>query len=255
MDAEQHGIVLRGIEAGRLDDDAVDDRAVLARGREVLGRAERHVLHPLVVLVRELAEAGMFRVRRGTLYRGRRGSLPRACRGVERVHLRQLGGGRREQGEARIRPSREVADDATAFENFLDRTARRRHLANVDSAVVDDREEQRGSVRRPCAAADRPIETPSQRTRLSARRRNHHELRLIVGGVLHLVAEQIRDLAAVRAPGRPSRLLCGRHRQPPRPRARLRIDDEQVAAGHLLPVPLAVRADERDLPAVGRPGG
>ena len=77
---------------------------------------------------------------------------------------------------------------------------------------------------------------------------------LIVGGVLQLVAEQVGDRRAVRAPRQPSRLLGRGRRQPRGLRAGARLDDEEVAVRRLVDVAFPVPPDERDPLAVRRPG-
>ena len=184
MDAEQRGIASARHERRRLDDEAVDVGAVLARRREIFGRSELHASEPRVVLVVSLRSC-----------RPRAHGLPAASSRSTRARRS------RRPGRARVRddprgPSVSRSTGPPAAADLADDTA-----AGRPTNANEQRRPSADHGRR----TDRRSSDVGQDARRPARSRDHRELRLIVGGILHLVAEQIRDLFAVRAPREPAR--------------------------------------------------
>ena len=148
MDAQQRRILTSGSVGRRLDDQAVHFRAVAARRGEVLRRAERDALKPLVVLMREPSELAV----------------------LERVDFRRARWpsrrARRTRRRGRAQP---VTTRGGRCEHFGTGPPPAGTPRRMLRAVVDDDEEDEATVRRPDRVVTGPVEDVRQHARLARR--------------------------------------------------------------------------------------
>ena len=198
---------LAGGRAGRPGEQAVDHRAVLRRERDVLDGRHRDLVHPRVVVRRQLPQRSL----------------------LHHVDLVRRRGRRREQRDGAVRAGSRRADDAAAGGERLDLAAVGRHARQVLDPIVLDDDVEALAVGRPLRRAHRPVQRLGEQRRGAAGSRDHGELGLVVGVPLRFVALQVRDPLAVWTPRQRAAVLPGVSRQLPRRRAGLRVDHEDVA--------------------------
>ncbi len=226
-------VLLPGHVGRRLHEQAVDEGAVLARGREVLRRPQLQLRQQGVVDLRQLAQLAR----------------------LERVHLRCFGGRAAQHRQVAVRAQRQVRHRAPRAGQLLHGAARGRGPADVHDAVVTDREVERLAVGRPGErAVHRAVERRGEDLRLAAPGRDDGELLELIGREARLVALNVGDPLAVRAPRRAPAVGADERRELLRRRAGLRVDHVDIRVLRAVRI-RAARADEGDLRPVGRQHG
>ena len=174
MDAEQRRVAAARSEVGGLHEETAHRGAVRAPRSELLGRAQAHLVEPLVVSGQS-AQGPTFE-------------------GVDFGGLAIAGG---EDGHPPVLAQGKGGDHALARGESLHRSSRGGDTGGVGRAVIDHEEGEGRAVLRPAGRRYRSVEARGEGAGRTSRRGNDHELVLCVRVVPGFGALEIGDQASV----------------------------------------------------------
>jgi hypothetical protein len=216
--------------------EAVDRRTVTALEGDLLHRRQANTPKPVIVLVREPPELSAF----------------------DCVYLCRHGWCARKNSQLPARARRQIAGQAAAGGEPLDASTGQRHLGQVGYPVFLQQEYDGRTVGGPRRREHVPVESGGQDSSRTAGGGHHRDLLSGIVDQLEWSALHVRQVLAVRAPGRgtpsPVRVHvrsfeCG---ELPWNRGRTRFDNVKIPVIRTIEIGSTL-ADERDGPAIRRP--